>query len=170
METPKYIQSLLKPNAGKPQGRKVWSIDLETVWLPFFTATNAMSQTAIPNDALGAPLRLAYNQDGSVKFSKAGRPVIRVAKDISDSVKLVRENFIAGLTEYSHSVFNEHGEEYKAQVNKAMEAGKPILDNDRAKLSEAMAKMVDSAISEAESLVSEHTEHSHTQEKGLVTA
>ncbi len=170
METPNYIQALLKPNAGKPQGRKVWSIDLETVWLPFFTATNAMSQSNIPSDALGAPLRLAYNPDGSVKFSKSGRPVIKVAKDISDNVKLVRENFIAGLTEYSHSVFTEHGEDYKAQVNKAMEAGKPILENDKTKLEEAMAKMVDKAISEAESLVSEHSEHIPAQEKELVTA
>ena len=40
MNTPNYIKSLLAPNTKKPQGRKVWSIDLETVWLPFFTATN----------------------------------------------------------------------------------------------------------------------------------
>ena len=167
METPNYIQALLKPNAGKPQGRKVWSVDLETVWLPFFTATNTMGQSAISSEALGAPLRLAYNQDGSVKFSKSGRPVIKVAKDISDSVKLVRDNFIAGLSEYSHTVYSEHGEEYKAQVNKSLEAGKPILDNDKAKLSEAMAKMVDNAISEAESIVSDKT---LTKEKELVTA
>jgi len=170
METPRYIQALLKPNTGKPQGRKVWSIDLETVWLPFFTSTNTMGDTAISPEALGAPLRLAYNPDGSVKFSKAGRPVIKVAKDISDSVKLVRDNFIAGLTEYSHTVFTEHGEEYKAQVNKAIQAGKPILDNDKAKLNEAMAKMVDNAISEAESLVSEHSDNIPTKEKELVTA
>src|SRR3990172_124444 len=35
METPSYIKSLLIPNGKKPAGRKVWSIDLETVWLPF---------------------------------------------------------------------------------------------------------------------------------------
>jgi hypothetical protein len=120
METPNY-QALLKPNAGKPQGRKVQSVDLETVWLPFFTTTNTMGQSAISSEALGAPLRLTYNQDGSVKFSKSGRPVIKVAKDISDSVKLVRDNFIAGLTEHSHTIYSEHGEEYKAQVNKFLE-------------------------------------------------
>ena len=94
METPNYIKNLLKPTANKTTSRKVWSIDLETVWLPFFTATNAMGDTAIPHDALGAPMRLAYNQDGSVKFSKTGKPVVKVAKDISDNVRLVRDNFI----------------------------------------------------------------------------
>jgi hypothetical protein len=169
METPNYIKALLKPNAGKPQGRKVWSIDLETVWIPFFTATNAMSQSNIPSDALGAPLRLAYNQDGSVKFSKSGRPVIKVSKDISDNVKLVRENFIAGLTEYTHTVYSENGEAYKAQVSKAMQAGKPILDNDKAKLNEAMAKMVEQAIEEAETHEHRETE-TPERERELVTA
>src|SRR5208283_3951314 len=105
MDTPNYIKSLLAPNTKKPQGRKVWSIDLETVWLPFFTASNTMGVTAIQPDSLGAPLRLSYNQDGSVKFSKAGKPVIRVAKDISNNVKLVRDNFIAGLQSYAHEVY-----------------------------------------------------------------
>jgi hypothetical protein len=46
-----------------------------------------MGDTAIPHEALGAPMRLVYNQDGSVKFSKAGKPVVKVAKDISDNVR-----------------------------------------------------------------------------------
>ncbi|GAI96126.1 unnamed protein product, partial [marine sediment metagenome] len=88
-ETPNYIKSLLLPNP-KTTGRRVWSIDLETVWLPFLTATNTMGDTAIPSDALGAPIRLAFDKDGSVKFSKTGRPVSRVAKPISDNVTLIR--------------------------------------------------------------------------------
>jgi hypothetical protein len=40
MEIPNYIAALLQPQTQKPTGRKVWSIDLETVWLPFFHATN----------------------------------------------------------------------------------------------------------------------------------
>ena len=62
METPNYIKSLLIPSIKKPQGRRVWSIDLEQVWLPFFTATNTMGDTAIPVDALGCPLRLGYDK------------------------------------------------------------------------------------------------------------
>jgi len=31
VETPSYIKALLIPNGKKPAGRKVWSIDLETV-------------------------------------------------------------------------------------------------------------------------------------------
>ena len=72
-ETPQYIASLFKPNAKKQSARKVWSIDLETVWLPFFIASNTMGVTQIPHEAIGCPLRLGYNTDGSVKFSNTTR-------------------------------------------------------------------------------------------------
>ncbi|GAJ12300.1 unnamed protein product, partial [marine sediment metagenome] len=103
-ETPNYIKSLLIPTTKSPAGRRVWSIDLETVWLPFFFSTNTMGDTAIPVDALGSPIRLAYDKDGSVKFSKTGRPVSRVAKPISDSVTLIRQNFVANLQQYAEQV------------------------------------------------------------------
>jgi hypothetical protein len=147
--TPNFIKTLVKPN-GKGTGRRVWSIDLETVWQPFFTATNTMGDTRIPHEALGAPLRLAYNTDGSAKFSKSGRPVIRVSKDISDSVRLVRENFIAGLQSYANGVITENTEAYKQQVKLAREAGAPIQTHDKAMLDEAMAKAIQQALAEAE--------------------
>ena len=85
--TPTYIKSLVTPNtAKKPQGRKIRSIDLETVWLLFFTATNTMGDTAIPSEAIGCPMRLAYDKAGAVRFSQNGKPVVRVAKEVSDSV------------------------------------------------------------------------------------
>jgi len=147
METPNYIKSLLMPNGKKSRGRRVWSIDLETVWLPFFTATNTMGDTAIPADALGAPLRLAYDQDGSVKFSKTGRPVTKVAKDIADNVRLVRDNFTASLLSYANGVITENPEGYKAQVEQARQAGEPIVNRDRQNLDQAIAKMRDATFS-----------------------
>ena len=149
-ETPQYITSLFKPTAKRQSARKVWSIDLETVWLPFFTASNTMGVTHIPNEAIGCPLRLGYNGDGSVKFSKAGRPIIRVATEISQSVTLVRENFVAGLQSYTQTVRTESEEAYNATVKACIEAGKPISDNDKVNLEEAMATMVEEAIAEAE--------------------
>ena len=133
-ESPSYIKALLRPNGSKPQGRRVWSIDLEAVWLPFFTATNTMGDTAISPEALGAPLRLAYNQDGSPKFGKTGRPVVRVVKDLADHVRLIRENFVAGLAAYANGIVAECPDGYKAQVLAAQEAGRPIMEHDRAAL------------------------------------
>jgi hypothetical protein len=170
METPNYIKNLLKPTANKSTSRKVWSIDLETVWLPFFTATNAMNESAISSEALGAPLRLAYGQDGAVKFSKSGKPVIKVAKDISDNVKMVRENFVAGLQTYANTVFNENGEAYKAQITKALEAGRPIQAHDKEKLNEAMEKQVEQALAEAEKSEAPQKTEVPTQELELVPA
>ena len=143
MESPNYIKALLKPNGSKPKGRKVWSIDLETVWLPFFTATNLMGDTAIGHDALGAPLRLAYDADGSVKFSKTGRPVIKVVKDIADSVRLVRENLMAGLMAFTHEVVTADPEGYKGEIEANIEAGKPILEKDSIALSDAMSALAE---------------------------
>lgn len=144
METPSYVKALLRPNGGKPKGRRVWSIDLETVWLPFFTASNLMGETAIAHDALGAPLRLAYEADGSVKFSKTGKPVIKVVSDVADSVKMVRENLVAGLMAFTHEVATENPEGYKAEIEANADAGAPILTKDGQALSNAIA-----AISEA---------------------
>ena len=151
MDTPNYIKALLLPtNGNKPRARRVWGIDLETVWLPFFTATNTMGDTAIPADALGAPLRLGYAADGSVKFTKSGRPQLKVAKDIADSVRLVKDNFTAGLLAYANGVIADNPDGYKAQIELAREAGEPILSKDRANLSKAMADAVAQGVAEAE--------------------
>jgi len=97
-----------------------------------------MGDTAIPSDALGCPLRLAYDKAGAVRFSQAGRPVIRVAKEISDNVRLVRDNFTANLINYAGEVMNQNTEAYKTQVELAHKAGEPIYQHDRVELSEAL--------------------------------
>ena len=140
MESPTYIKSLLRPNGSKPRGRKVWSVDLESIWLPFFNASNAMGDTAIAHETLGAPLRLAYEHDGSVRFSPTtGKPVIRVASDLQANIKLVRENFVAGLTAYTHEVFSENPDAYREQVEASQLAGKAIIEVDRLALESAYA-------------------------------
>lgn len=152
--TPNYIKTLVIPQAKKAQAsRRVWSIDLETVWLPFFTATNTMGDTAIPSEAIGAPLRLATGKDGSIRISDSGKPVIRVVKDISDMVKLIRENFTAGLMAYSNGVATENPEGYKAEITKAVEAGKPITTHDTTMLLEYRLKMEAEAKAEAKAVI-----------------
>lgn len=149
METPNYIKSLVMPNGKKPAGRRVWSIDLETIWLPFFLAGNTNGDTSISADALGAPLRLAYNADGSVKFSKTGRPVTKVAKELSDNIRLVRDNFTASLLSYANGIITENPEGYKVQVEQAKQAGEPIITRDRQNLEEAIAEMREAELAEA---------------------
>ena len=154
-ETPRYIKSLLMPNGQKPAGRKVWSIDLELVWLPFFMATNLMGDTAISHEALGAPLRLSYNPDGTVKFTKSGRPQVKVVKELSDSIRTVRENFTATLTNYAGGVFNSNPDEYKALVSAIRQAGEPIVQRDKTAISEALKAQIEEVMSTAESKVTE---------------
>ena len=156
MNTPSYIKSLLTPTTKQPQGRKVWSIDLQQVWLPFFTATNTMGDTAIPSEAIGCPLRLGYDKAGQVRFSQAGRPVIRVAKEIADNVKLVRDNFTANLINYAGSVMRDNAEGYKAQIETAKKAGEPVYQHDKNQLSNALkARAEAEAEAQAEALAKE---------------
>ena len=171
-QTPTYIKNLLMPSTKPPSARRVWSIDLETVWLPFFTATNAMGDTAIPVDALGSPIRLAYAKDGSVKFSPTGRPVTRVAKPISDSVTLVRQNFVANLMSYAEQVATEKQEDYASQVEMANKAGQPIIAHDRAELDKAIQARVEEAMRQAqeEAVAQEEAKEPTEPEKELVPA
>ena len=164
METPNYIKSLLTPTTKQPQGRKVWSIDLQQVWLPFFTATNTMGDTAIPSEAIGCPLRLGYDKAGQVRFSQAGRPVIRVAKEIADNVKLVRDNFTANLLNYAGSVMRDNADGYKAQIETARKAGEPIYQHDKNQLSNALkARAEAEAKAQAEALAKEAEAETETE-------
>ena len=168
-ETPNYIKSLLMPSAKSPQGRRVWSIDLETVWLPFFTATNTTGDTAIPHDALGAPIRLAYNKDGSVKFGRNGRPTTRVATPIRQHVSLVRENFVANLKQYAQSIAETQPDAYSQQIALAQEAGAPIVAHDKAEMDKAIQLQLSEAMAEAQAKAEKVAEAPAT-EKELVTA
>ncbi len=171
-DSPIYIKNLLLPQAKSPTDRRVWSIALETVWLPFLTATNTMGDTAIPLDALGCPIRLAYDKDGSVKFSKTGRPVSRVAKPISDSVTLIRQNFVANLQQYSEQVATDRQEDYAKQIEMATTAGRPIIAHDRIELDKAVQLQLEEAIREAqeEARKEAHQEAEPQPEPALVEA
>ncbi len=127
------------PVGQQKSARKVWSIDLESVWIPFFTATNTEGCSAIPPDALGCPLRLGYAKDGSVRFSQSGKPVIRVAKELSDSVRVVRENFTATLISHYEAVQAEMPDEYEANQQSNALAGKAIAKVDGENLAKANA-------------------------------
>lgn len=149
--SPSYIQALLRPsNNGKANIRRVWSIALETVWLPLFHATNVMGDTAIPAEALGCPIRLAYDKDGGVKFSKSGRPVTRVAKEISETVTLVRENMVANLQDFTHQVAEAKPDQYNASIQNANTVAKPIIQKDKIELDKAVKAQLAEAIRKAE--------------------
>ena len=167
-QTPAGIAKMLRTVATKPQGRKVWSIDLETVWIPFFTASNTMGDTKISNDALGAPLRLGKEKDGTVKFRDDGRPVLTVVKELSKAVGDVRENITAELMNYPQMVYKAKPEEFKAQIAANHKAGKPIIEKMTSEITEAqIAKaMADTTGKTAEQSPTE----APAQEKELVAA
>lgn len=135
------VDGLLKQNnTGGGGDRRAWNIPLYGVWVPFFTATNAQGKTDIPSEALGAPLRLKKASDGKVKFSKTGRPQFTVAKPLNDQIRLVRDNFIAQLQSFTNQSVDADSESYQAEVQKAQQAAKPLIDYDRRELESAIER------------------------------
>ena len=72
------------------------------------------------------------------RFSQTGRPVVRVAKELSENVRLVRDNFTANLVSFAGEVMENNPDEYKAQLEQSNKAGLPIAQHDSKALSEAI--------------------------------
>ena len=147
-----YIGSLCQPVKAHKAERKQWGIGLESVWIPMFHATNLEHKTFIPSDALGAPLRLGYEKDGTVKLSASGRPVIRVVKEVQLAVGMIRQNFEANCVAYTKNVRLDNPDGYKTEVAKAQKAGEPIIQHDAVNLrkhAEMLQAQADAARAEA---------------------
>jgi len=71
-------------------------------------------------------MRLQRNKEGMPKFSQRGRSVLRVAREVNDQIRLVRDNFTFGLMAYAENIRKTMPAEYKARVDAAANAGAPI--------------------------------------------
>ena len=174
MENVSYLKQMLAPSTRKAQGRKVWSLDLDTVIVPALTAGNACGDSAIPHASLGAPLQLAYDKTGAVRFSQSGRPIIRVAKEITGAVALMRENVTASLINYTSGVVKQYPDEFKAQVEANHKAGLPIKRYDNSNLANALKAQAEAeakAQAEAEAKAQAEAEaKAKNHKRELVTA
>jgi len=132
-----YMATLLAPTSKGTASRRAWGIEVENVWVPYFTATNVNGLTSVPTDVLGKPLRLARSKDGAIRFSDSGRPVMRVAPELNDSISLARANFVASLQAYTGMTVTERPEDYRAVVEAAQNAAMPIAEKEFDDLAEA---------------------------------
>jgi len=136
-----YIHSILKHVQKKQSDKKVWSIGLNTVWIPFFTASNINGETEITPDALGYPLRLQYDKNtGSVKFSK-GKPIIRVARELADAVSMARLNFEANCLQYATDTAKDNPDAFKKHQALCAKMGTPLRQHDNEELTKALVNM-----------------------------
>ena len=136
-----YVKQLLMPTSKRAGERRAWSIGVESVWVPFFLATNVAGETTLPSDVLGMPLRLAKSKDGAVRFSKEGRPVLKVASELNAQIGIVRDNFVAGLQDYTHAIQQERSDSFKAQVEDAQRAALPIVEATKRDIDAAILAM-----------------------------
>ncbi len=146
-KSPSFISALVTPGPGSNSGKKSWSIDVESVWVPFFTATNAQGDTDVSPETLGAPIRLATDKAGAVRFTPTGRPSMRIAPELSQQIRVVRENFVASLQNYTGTVIEENGDAYRHQVERNQAAATPLLEQDTKMLQEEMDRQAALSIS-----------------------
>lgn len=166
-----YFKSLVTPRNGQAVAdRKSWSIPLNSVLIPFFTASNVVGNTSVSREALGHPIRLATDTDGNVRFSKKGMPVYKIAKDITDSVKVIRENFIANMVDFANDVANgkETTELYVSEAKASVEAGNTLKAHETVTLAKAIQARNQSVVDQA----IEHANNTEPviTERELVTA
>lgn len=137
-----YIVSLLSPRPLKSQStRRVWGLSLQDTVIPFLTASNVAGHTSIERDALGAPIRLAFDKAGEVRFSKAGQPVTRVAKPVTNAINLMRDNLVANMHAFTASVINDNADDYRAEVDACVKASEPVIKHEGEKLSIAYQRL-----------------------------
>ena len=164
------IKALLKPSPEKAKDRNVRGLPLNGLWIPFFTATNATGESSIAHSALGAPMQLVVNKDGTpkVKVDDDGteRVQYKVNKAVNDSVKTVMDNFAFGLMAFTETVKKTHLEQYKAEVEAARVAGATIRAHEDMTLGQYMASKAAQAANDAPPA----TEAPKTETRELVAA
>lgn len=141
-QTRQQFASLLAPNAKTANSRKAWGIDVNTVWLPYFTAAKtvgAVNNQDLPDEALGAPIRLARDKAGDIRFSEAtGRPITKVAPELNTMVNRARENFVASLLNQADAIQSEMPDAYAEQVARQDMLAQPLIDKDGQDLETAL--------------------------------
>lgn len=140
-----WIKSLVQPMPSKTVlTRRVKGFDVDML-VNFALAQNVEGNTNIPLDAIGAPYRLATAKDGTVKFSQAGRPSIRIAKPIVAFGTMIHQNIVAGIMAETSRVFTEKEAEVKAMAEAASKVGAPIIAADEKLLATAEAALLKAA-------------------------
>jgi len=152
------IQSLLRPSVKRTGERKVWGLGLETTLVPFFTAEAVEGHAYIPPEVLGCPLRLQRDEDGEVKFSKTGKPIIRVATELGSMVRYMRENLEANLQAHTQQVKTAMPDKYAEAVKLNQTLGKPIADRDGLDLHSAIEARNAAALAAAALAAAENRE------------
>lgn len=159
MLTAADVKTMLTPTLRKGGDKRAWAISVESTWVPFYTATNTKGLTTIAPDVLGAPPRLAKDKDGTIKFSKAGRPMTRVHPVLAEHVNVARENYEADLLAFAGNVAREMPTKYKAQVELAQRAAVPVVEAQAQEVDDFLANLAAEQAALATPTPSQNGEH-----------
>jgi hypothetical protein len=113
--------------------RKVWNIPVNTVLVPFLTVMNLKGHTAISKEALGYPVQLARDTEGNIRHSKkTGKPIMRIAPELSSHVRGLRDNLIASMSATTTEYVTTHENDYNLERQNCIASAKTKFDKDTA--------------------------------------
>ena len=110
------VKSMVTPRHKPVSEKRAWSIGVQSVWVPFYMATNAAGLTEVDSHSLAHPVEIAYGKDGLPRFTEDGRPVMRINKALAGQVRTARENYEGQLREFVRNIQAEMPDAFKAQV------------------------------------------------------
>lgn len=142
------FSAIIAPPVARSMSRKAWSIDLNTVWVPWFTAHKTIGSAGtedISNAALGAPIVLARDKSGTPRVTATGKLTYKVNPELNAAVRRQMANYVAALQEETKAIVEEAPKAYAAQVVRQQEAGDTII-----KLDAATVEAFEAALAEAQ--------------------
>jgi len=152
---PLSISSLVRQGPAPRSSKKLWGGDVETQWVPFFSATNVLGDTAISDTSMGAPIITPIGEDGVPKFNRNGEPVRQVQTEIRRAVSSVQASFFAGLAQFAGEVQRLNQREYVEAVKRYQNAGTLVKEAEDAAIEEELDRRRAAALAELENIAAE---------------
>lgn len=125
MLTIQDVKAMVTPRHKPVSEKRAWSIAVESVWVPFYMATNTAGLTEIGSEALAHPVEIAYGKDGLPRFTDDGRPIMRVNKTLASQVRTARDNYENQLRDFTRNIQAEMPDAFKAQLDRIVTALSP---------------------------------------------
>ena len=126
----------------QPGGRRAVSLLEHPAWIPFFEACNKERITNLPQSALDRGLYLQTDSEGEIKFTRSGRPQMRLAPELEVLIKNVLQKATEGgynekqllqlIGEYTSGVGEPRIKELRRRVKELLKP--PLKDAEKAPL------------------------------------
>ena len=147
---PDYLVARATKASARFADRKVNSMSLQKTWLDHVRMTNHMRISNVPAVEIGHPIRVRYNDDGSVKLKANGEPATELQPALKREIKDTADAMEFTMRQNAKRHFLENQEDYRAMLKLEAELTAPIVVQEDADTLVAQAAKVEADRIEAE--------------------